>query len=34
LFAGDWYKSVAPAMAATAEVENDYILMNRLTLTF
>jgi predicted porin len=34
LFAGDWYKSVAPAMAPTAEVENDYILMNKLTLTF
>jgi hypothetical protein len=34
LFAGDWYKSVAPAMAATAEVDDDYILMNKLTLTF
>jgi hypothetical protein len=44
LFAGDWYKSVTRAATATvagitaipagAEVENDYILMNRLTLTF
>jgi hypothetical protein len=34
LFAGDWYKSVAPAMLATDKVENDYILMNKLTLSF